>query len=181
MSALTRNPKNPNYLHPNKFQLNFSRLPNMQYFCQTVVVHGISMSEIQQATPFVDLYKPGEKAIYDLLNVTFLVDEMLKSWLEIHDWIRGMTFPTDFKEYRNLGLLSKTAGIRQAAGIAPQYSDATITILSSANNPTYRFKFYDVFPTSISSFPMSTTDSPDTAITADATFRYAYFDVAKVN
>ena len=181
MTALTRNPKNPNYLHPNKFQLNFARLPNIQYFCQTVTVPGISLSEIPQNTPFVDLYRPGEKAIYDLLNVTFLVDESLKSWLEVHDWIRAMTFPEDFKEYRNLGLLSKTSGIRQATGLPPQYSDATLTILSSANNPAYTFKFYDVFPTSLSTFVMSTTDSPDTAITADATFRYSYFDVDKVN
>jgi hypothetical protein len=180
MTALNRNPKNPNYLHPNKFQLNFARLPNIQYFCQTVTVPGISLSEIPQNTPFVDLYRPGEKAIYDLLNVTFLVDESLKSWLEVHDWIRAMTFPSDFKEYRNLGLLSKTAGIRQASGLPPQYSDATLTILSSANNPIFRFKFYDVFPTSVSTFAMSTTDSPDTAITADATFRYSYFDVDKV-
>ena len=180
MTALNRNPKNPNYLHPNKFQLNFARLPNIQYFCQTVTVPGISLSEIPQNTPFVDLYRPGEKAIYDLLNVTFLVDEALKSWLEVHDWIRAMTFPSDFKEYKNLGLLSKTAGIRQASGLPPQYSDATLTILSSANNPTFRFKFYDVFPTSVSTFAMSTTDGPDTAITADATFRYSYFDVDKV-
>jgi hypothetical protein len=117
----------------------------------------------------------------DEATETFLVDEALKSWLEVHDWIRAMTFPTDFKEYRNLGLLSKTAGIRQATGLPPQYSDATLTILSSANNPSYTFKFYDVFPTSLSTFVMSTTDSPDTAITADATFRYSYFDVAKVN
>jgi hypothetical protein len=66
MTALNRNPKNPNYLHPNKFQLNFARLPNIQYFCQTVTVPGISLSEIPQNTPFVDLYRPGEKAIYDL-------------------------------------------------------------------------------------------------------------------
>jgi hypothetical protein len=181
MTALTRNPKNPNYLHPNKFQLNFSRLPNIQYFCQTVTVPGISLSEIPQNTPFVDLYRPGEKAIYDLLNVTFLVDEALKSWLEVHDWIRGMTFPTNFKEYENLGLLSKTAGIRQESGIAPQYSDATLTLLSSANNPTYQFKFYDVFPTTLSTFVMSASDTPDTIMTADATFRYAYYNVDKLD
>ena len=74
MTALTRNPANPNYLHPNKFQLNFSRASNVQYFCQSVSVPGISMSEVPQNTPFVDLYRPGEKAIYDLLNVTFIVD-----------------------------------------------------------------------------------------------------------
>ena len=177
MTAITRNPANPNYLHPNKFQLNFSRASNVQYFCQSVSVPGISMSEVPQTTPFVDLYRPGEKAIYDLLNVTFIVDEQLKAWLEIHDWIRAMTFPTNFKEYQDLGLLSKQAGIRQELGIGAQYSDATVTILSSANNPTHRFKFYEVFPTTLSTFVMSASDTPDSIITADATFRYSYYDV----
>jgi hypothetical protein len=79
MTAINSKPSNPNFLHPNKFQLSFSRLPDMQYFCQAVSVPGISMSEVPQTTPFVDLYKPGEKAIYDLLNVTFMIDEELKA------------------------------------------------------------------------------------------------------
>lgn len=181
MTAYTRNPANPNFLHPNKFQLNFSRAPNLQYFCQSVSVPGISMSEVPQNTPFVDLYKPGEKAIYDLLNVTFIVDEELKSWLEIHDWIRAMTFPTDFKEYQNLGLLNKQTNVRAQMGLQPQYSDATITILSSANNPTHTFTFFEVFPTTLSTFVMSSSDTPDSIITADATFRYSYYNVDKVN
>ena len=109
MTAINRNPANPNFLHPNKFQLNFGRVPNIQYFCQSVSVPGISMSEILRATPFVDIYSPGEKAIYDILNVTFIVDEELKAWLEIHDWIRAMTFPTDFKEYQQLDKLNNYA------------------------------------------------------------------------
>ena len=177
MTATNRNPTNPNFLQPNKFQLNFGRSPNVRYFCQSLSVPGISLSEIPQTNPFVDVYVPGEKAIYDLLNITFVVDEELKSWLEIHDWIRAMTFPTNFKEYQDLGLLSKQSGIRQELGIGPQYSDATITILSSANNPTHRFKFYEVFPTTLSTFVMSASDTPDSIITADATFRYSYYDV----
>ena len=106
MTAITRNPSNPNFLQPNKFILTFSRLPNIQYFCQTVTVPGISMSEIPQFTPFVDAYLPGEKAIYDLLNVTFMVDENLTSWKEVHDWIRAMTFPENFDEYKNLANLN---------------------------------------------------------------------------
>ena len=179
MSALTRNPTNPNILHPNKFQLNFSRLPNMQYFCQSVSVPGISLSEVPRNTPFVDIYAPGEKAIYDLLNVTFIVDEDLKAWKEIHDWIRAMTFPTDFKEYQQLGSLNKAATNRTALGLAPQYSDCTLTLLSSANNPNYKFTFYEVFPTTLSTFVVSTSDTPDSVITADATFRYSYYNIEK--
>jgi len=178
MTALTRNPTNQNFLHPNKFTLNFSRLPNTQFFCQSVSVPGISLSEIPQNTPFVDLYRPGEKAIYDLLNVTFYIDEELQAWKEVHDWIRGMTFPTNFAEYRNLGELNKFVSSTQPS--QPQYSDAAITLLSSSNTPYYRFKFVGVFPTTLSTFIMTTTDSPENAMSADATFRYSYYDIEKL-
>lgn len=179
MTILNKNPRNTNPLQPNKFTLTFSRLPNMQYFCQSVSVPGISMSEAgPQTTPFVDLYKPGEKAIYDLLNVTFTIDEELKAWSEIHDWIRGMTFPTDFKEYRDLSKLSRTNTLNPSK--TPQYSDATITLLSSSFTPLFRFTFYDCFPTSLSTFILSTQDSPETTLTADSTFRFAYYDIDKV-
>ena len=178
MTAITRNPSNLNFLQPNKFTLNFSRAPAIQYFCQTVSIPGISLSEIPQNTPFVDVYVPGEKAIYDLLNVTFNVDEDLLGWLEIHDWIRAMTFPVEFEEYRKLGSLNKSVGFKQ--NLKPQYSDAAITILNSAQLPIYRFKYYDCFPTTLSNLVMSTTDTPDTVITADVTFRYSYFDVEKI-
>ena len=164
---------NPNYLHSNKFKLGFSRLPNVQYFCQSVSVPGISMSEAFQPTPFLDLYAPGDKAVYDVLVATFIIDEDLKTWKEIHDWIRGMTFPENFEEYKNLDKLSKYYGKPNA----PQYSDATLTLLSSNNNPIHRFKFYDVFPTSISSFIVNTQDSPENILTADVTFRFSYYDI----
>lgn len=181
MTATTRNPTNPNPLQPNKFLLTFSRAPNVQYFCQQVSVPGISMSEVPTANPFVDIYSPGDKAIYDLLNITFTVDEELKSWIEIHDWIRAMTFVKEFAEYRELPLLNKIAStqsdIREKF---PQFSDAAISLFSSSNKEYYRFKFYDVFPTTLSTFVMNTQDGPDTIITADATFRYSYYDIEKV-
>jgi len=175
MTALTRNPLNPNFLHANKFQLNFGRTPNTQYFCQSVTVPGISMSEIQSPTPFSDLYLPGEKPIYDLLNVTFLVDEEMKAWLEIYDWIRALTFPENYQEYQSLGTLNPNSLNKK-----PQYSDCTITVLTAANNPIVRFHYYEVFPTSISTVIMNASDSPDNVITADATFRYSRFDVEKI-
>jgi hypothetical protein len=128
----------------------------------------------------VDVYVPGEKAIYDLLNVTFIVDEELKGWLEIHDWIRAMTFPKEFTEYQNLGRLSRIASATKAASDKPKYSDASITILSSSNKPYFKFKYYDCFPTSLSTFIMGANDSPESTMSADATFRYSYFDVEKL-
>jgi hypothetical protein len=155
-----------------------SRTPNLQYFCQTVSLPGLSTSEIPVQNPFVELYAPGEKTIYDILNVTFIVDAEMLSWLEIHDWIRAMTFPTEYEEYQNLSNLNKFTAA--AASSLPQYCDGAVTILSASNKPYYRFNFKDLFPISLSGFVVSTTDTPDTIITADATFRFTYYNVEKL-
>ena len=178
MTAISRTPTNVNILHPNKFLLTFARMPNMQYFCQSVGIPGLSTSEIPITNPFVEIYAPGEKAIYDVLNITFFIDEQMLAWFEVHDWIRALTFPKEFEEYQRLGQLNRMASAR--AGIQPQYSDGSITILSSSNTPYYRFNFYDLFPISISSFVLNAADSPDTPMTADGTFRYSYYDVEKL-
>ena len=178
MTALNRNPSNPNMLQGNKFQLNFSRAPNLQYFCQTVTLPGLSTSEIPVQNPFVELYAPGEKAIYDTLNVTFLVDAEMTAWLEIHDWLRAMTFPTDYEEYRNLGKLNQFT--TAANSKTPQYTDGSVTILSAANKPYFKINFYDMFPIALGGFMMSATDTPETIITSDATFRFTYFNVERL-
>ena len=178
MTVLNRNPSNPNMLQPNKFTLNLSRAPNLQYFCQTVTLPGLSTSEIPVQNPFVELYAPGEKAIYDTLNITFLVDAEMTAWLEIHDWLRALTFPTDYEEYRNLGLLNKFT--TAANSKSPQYTDGAVTILSAANKPYFKINFIDMFPISLGGFMMSATDTPETVITSDATFRFTYFNVEKL-
>jgi hypothetical protein len=181
MTALTRNPNNPNPLQPNKFLLTFGRAPNVQYFCQNVTVPGISLGEAVITNPFVDLYSPGEKAIYDLLNITFIIDEELRGWLEVHDWIRAMTFPVKFEEYQKLPSLNKYQSAKNDISKKfPQFSDATVTLLSSAFKPNLVFRFHDVFPVSISSFIMNALDDSNSPITADATFRYTYYDVEKI-
>lgn len=174
-TSLQTTPINQNFLHPNKFLLNFSRLPNMQFFCQAVTVPGVSLGEIPVPTPFVEKYSPGEKAIYDILNVTFTLDEEMNTWREIHDWIRAMTFPENFEEYQQLPRLSRVSDKK-----FPQFSDATLTIFSSTYKPYFKFKFYDLFPTSLSSFVLATQDTPDNVLTADATFRFTYYDIEKL-
>lgn len=177
-TALIRNPTNPNPLQVNKYQLTFARCPNIQYFCQTVSVPGISLSEIQRNTPFVDTYIPGEKAIYDNLVITFTIDEELKSWLEIHDWIRDLTFPENFDQYKDLPNLNSYT--QRITTNKPQYSDGSLVLLSSNNKPYYEFKFIGLFPTNISAFIMNSSDGPDNILTADATFRYSYYDIKKL-
>ena len=48
------------------------------------------------------------------------------------------------------------------------------------NKPYYEFKFIGLFPTNISAFIMNSSDGPDNILTADATFRYSYYDIKKL-
>lgn len=168
-------PSNTNLLVPNKFILSFARLPNMQFFCQTVNLPGINLGIVPRTTPFVDYPVPGEKLTYDPLTVTFMVDEELASWREIHDWMRGIGFPTKFEEYQNLKTISK-----MASNPRPQYSDATLVIMNSNNTGNYRFTFVDAFPSSLAPFTMSSLTGPDVVVTADASFSFAYFNIEKI-
>lgn len=168
-------PINTSLQAPNRYQVTFNRVPNTSYFCQNLNIPGVSLGEIIRNTPFVDLYSPGEKLIYDSFNITFLLDEDLKAWLDIHDWMRALTFPEDFKEYRDLPRLSKFSNKPN-----PQFSDATVTILTSKYNANYSVKLFDCFPVSLSSIMFNSSDSAESTITADATFRFAYFNIDKL-
>jgi hypothetical protein len=186
MTALNRNPENTDLLQSTKFRLTFDRLPGITYFCQVANFPGVSLTEVIRPTPFVDLYTPGEKLIYDTFNITFFVDEDLRSWLELHDWMRGLTFPTDFKEYVGLSRTAKDA-VRKSTTIdtqflrdqlerRPQYGNAILTIYTNKNNPNIRVKFFDIFPTSLSTILFNVSDTAENIAISDATFRFAYYD-----
>jgi hypothetical protein len=178
MAAVTaRNPVNKDLLQSTKFRLNFDMIKDTTYYCQSVNLPGVSLSEVPRATPFIDLYVPGEKLVYDVLSISFLVDEDLVSWLRIHDWIRAMTFPVEFQEYANLKRMNSYAANKAANGGGPQYSDAIVTVYTNKNNPNIRIKFKDLFPTSLDSVQFNATDSAENIITATATFRFSYYNI----
>jgi len=180
MGATTRNPTNHDILQSTKFKLNMTRLPGVTYFCQTVNLPGLSLTEVIRPTPFVDLYSPGEKLIYDTLNITFLVNEDLSDWEQLHDWLRAMTFPHDFGEYANLSKLAAASAIRLGSKLPPQFTDASVTIFTNKNNPQIRLNFKDLFPTTLGGIIFSSLDSAENIITADAAFRYSYYNIERI-
>lgn len=180
MTAQTRAPKNKDLLQSTKFRVTFDRLPGTTFFCQTANFPGVSLTEIPRQTPFVDLYVPGEKLVYDTFNITFLVDEDLRAWTDIHDWIRAITFPTEFKEYLDLKRLDRVPLFRSEFEAKPQYSSAILSVYTNKNNPNFRVKFVDLFPTTLSTILFSSQDSAENIVTADATFRFSYYEYERV-
>ena len=171
MTATVRQPTNLSLLNTNKWQLSFIRVPNFVWFLQSVNLPGMSMNEVFRATPFVDTMVPGDKTQYDVLNFNFLIDEDMRSWFEIHDWIRGMTFPEKFGEYKNLLAKNKNTG--------GQYSDATLTITNNANLPNVRVKLIGCFPTMLGSLEFDQTQDASQTMVGSASFRFSYYTVER--
>jgi hypothetical protein len=181
MTKITRNPSNRDTLQSTKYKLNLARLPGVTYFCQTANLPGVSLTEIMRNTPFIDLFVPGEKIIHDTFNVTFLVDEDLRDWEQMYNWIRGLTFPKDFKEYADMGKMVEQQGLRFGNNkLPPGYTDASLTIFTNKNNANIRIEFKDVFPTTLGSIQFSALDSAENIITCDATFRFSYYEIKRL-
>jgi hypothetical protein len=176
MNALTRTPKNTNLLQPTKYLLTFDRIPTVQFFCQSANIPGINLGQAQLNTPTLDVFAPGNKISYNPFNIRFLVDETLTGWRELHNWYRSIASPESYDERKRLsGLQTKLQTKRPSA-----YSDATLTILSSLNNPILRVQFINVFPITLSDIIFDSTQSADDVISADGLFMFDYFNFVNI-
>jgi len=167
---------NTDLLQSSKFILSFPRIQLTQFFCQAVNIPGISVQNTLQTTPFSDLNIPGDKINFDIFSMEFLVDEELQSWVQVHDWIRGITFPTEFTEYKDLNKSSKFSSVSKH----PQYADADLIVQSATNQSKIKFHFVDMFPISVSGVNLDVRVGSERVLTATANFKYKRFDVIKM-
>ena len=193
-NSLTRQPTSLDYASPTQFKFQITKLPKVEYFCTSVNLPAVSISEVKQPTPFVDVPLPGTTLSYETLNMTFLVDENLENFQEIHGWIRGLGFPEDYTEYAggleagadrapsSKGSVSSEPGkVRFGAPSQQAYfSDATLIVLTSKNNPIREVRFRDVYPTSIGELQYDQQATDVQYLTATVTFNYRGYDFAGV-
>lgn len=168
MSAINRLPTNKNFLSPLGFRFDIYKTPGVNYFVQAASIPSISMGRIEQGTPFSRFKVHGDKIDFADLNITFRVDEELRNYYEIYNWIIETGKPENFQQYSNI------AGQQQGLGI---YSDATLTILSSSKNPILNVNFKNVLPVSISEVNFNTQLNDVDYIDVIATFAYDRYTI----
>jgi hypothetical protein len=173
MVILARNPQNTNLLQPTKFLMSFDRIPDTQYFCQSVNIPGINGSQIPVSSPGLDYYLAGNKITYNNLSITFLLDEEMLSWRNIHKWFRSFASPEGTSERKNL---SEIQNPNKKYEMSP-YSDASLNIITNLNNSNIRVEFYNLFPISLSDVQFDTRLSAEESMTADATFVFEYYNI----
>lgn len=155
-----------NFLANKRFDISFTRLPNVEFFVQNVSLPGVSSGFTAMPTPFATVNRSGDKLTYEDLTITIRMDENMRAFKEIHDWMVGLTKPKSFSQYNTLE--TSENGL---------YSDMSVFVLNSKGNVNLEFKYVDVFPVSITSVQFDTTGSDTTFVTCDITFKYTYFDI----
>jgi len=194
VNSLTRQPTSLDYASPTQFKFQIQKLPKVEYFCTSVNLPAVSISEVKQPTPFVDVPLPGTTLSYETLNMTFLVDENLENLQEIHGWIRGLGFPESYTEYAgglnagadrapsSQGSVSTEPGKVKFGAPSQQayFSDATLIVLTSKNNPIKEIRFRDVYPINIGELQYDQQATDVQYQMATVTFRYRGYDFANI-
>jgi len=171
-----------NYLKPNAFRLTFHNIPKVSYFCQSVSIPGLTLGATKQPTKFYDVPVVGDKLVYDNVNITFIIDDELKNWLELMGWIEGIGFPDSHQQFNDLrksgtqkSLSTKLTRWNEESGL---YSDATLNVLTAKNNVFMQISFQDMFPIGLSNIEFNATNNEINYAVATATFDYKNFEVS---
>jgi len=151
MTSLTDQPKNINPLADVQFKFEIGALPKTSFFIQSVNLPGVALEGAVISTPQLQSFSRHTGIItYDPLNVTFLIDEYLKNWQEVFQWM---------------------------VGDENKYTTAVLTILSSSMNPTMELHFKDIFPTSLSEVSFQSTTTDPIYLVATVNFNFTEYTI----
>ena len=193
-NIIDRTPSKFDYASPIQFRFKCGKLPEVEFTCQTANVPGISLGEATMATPLKDISIPGDKVSFSSLDISFLVDENLNNYKELHDWMLGLGFPNKHQQFADLqatgadrfpgatkGAIVPGVEIPVPLAEGPIYSDATLTILNSKNIAKTEIRFQNVFPTSIGSLSYDVQASDVNYLQTQASFTYINYDIVQIS
>ena len=195
-NSYSRQPTKLDYASPTQFKFSIFKLPKVEYFCTAANIPGVTLGSTSLPTPLKDVPIPGDKLDYDTLNISFLVDENLENYREIHGWLTGLGFPKDYSQYRALQSAGSdrfptttnetySSEIGQVSKQTPDdgglYSDATLFVLTSKNNSNIEIRFRDVYPIYLSGLDYNQQATDVDYLTATVTFQYKIYEFANVS
>jgi len=193
-NIIDRQPTKFDYASPIQFRFKMTKLPKVEFFVQTANIPGISLGSTTQDTPLKDIAGAGDKVNYQSLDISFLVDENLNNYKELHDWILGLGFPQSHDQFKTLqgtsddrfpGTTASTAAtgtsIKQPLDEGGIYSDATLTVLNSKNIAKTEIRFQNVYPISLGALSYDIKASDVDYLQVGASFNYMYYDIVQIS
>ena len=186
-SPMARQPDKLDYASPTQFKFGIHQLPKVEFFTVSASIPSIGLGVVTVETPFKDIPVMGDKLTYENLSITFIVDEYLENYISLHNWMRGIGFPTDRKEFRtfrdvtsNTPAGGKAPSVDLVGAAVPDkamYSDAYLMVLSNKNNPIIEIDFHNIFPVSLGALEFTQTATDVEYMTVSAEFAYEIYEI----
>lgn len=189
INALARQPTELDYADPTKFKFSITKLPKVEFFTTAANLPGINLGEAVFPTPFKQVPVMGDDLTFDNLEITFLVDEKLENYRELHQWLVGIGFPksrTQFSSFKKeesstfptpTGVTGDSRNTGTPSGVQAMFGDATLTVMTSKNNPVMEVRFSDLYPVALSGLAFNQQETDVTYLTATATFTYKLYEM----
>jgi len=153
--VISSQPANLNTARENRFRVVFRRLPNVQFWTQSVQVPPYTVNFVEQPTPYGKIPLPADVNFTEW-QLNFRLDEDFKNYRELYKWMRATTNDgsSDFYDKNSL------------------HSDATVMFTNSEGKETQLMVFQNVIPGILSGFDMNYTGAPPAEILVNASFKY---------
>jgi len=172
--------KNRNFLSPTGFKFIMDKAPKVSFFGNQINIPQMTLGVAEQPTYLRNIPLPGDKIQFEDLTLRFLVDENLDNYMEIFNWIRALGFPESLEEIYQWQ--EKDFSVKQPYKSTESFSsDATLEILTSSQNPNFKIKFQDCWPTTLSTLEFDATSEDISYFTADVSFKYTIFNITDLS
>jgi hypothetical protein len=165
-------PTNINPLSSNGFNFSISKLPEVSFFCQEVNLPSVTLPTFDMNTPLSALPFSGEILSFDDLNIQFIIDENMSNYIAVYNWMIGLGFPEDNKQFTDF-INSQDTGYSRTSR---EFSDATLQILGSNNLPVQTVKFIDILPVTLSSLNFLSTNNDVTYLVGNVSFKISRYE-----
>ena len=192
MVTVSRQPTKLDYASPTQFKFSINQLPKVEFFTTAANIPDITLADVVIPTPFKPIPVLGQNLTYGNLSLSFIVDEFLENYRELHDWLTGIGFPKDRKQFKDFRSNTSNTGTASATPVqdvgkvgktvpdAAMFSDATLTVLSNKNNPIVEVRFSNLYPVSLGALEFNQGATDVEYLTTTADFTYQLYEIVSL-
>lgn len=157
-----------NPLLRNAFKMQIDGLPRLTFSCTKCAVPAVSIGTVEQPVGRFggNVKMPGGSVTYNPLSLSFIVDENLKNYREIRDW---MEKTVSFSSYENY-----------EPNTSKHFRDLLLYTTNSARIPNLRIFFRGAFPKSLGDVDLSSMLTATEPVSVAAVFMFTTLDFETV-
>ena len=192
VDALHRQPTVFDYSQSNQFKVFLPIFPTTEWFVVRANIPSVTLGTADRFTPFVTIQMVGDHITYGDFSMTFIVDENLKNYMEMYNWVKNIGFPFEHKQFNVLerpDYGNRSGGQKynaekdtySKANDQDLYTDILVQIMTGKNNLIAQCEIYEAFPITIGAIEYSQQETDMTYATCEVGFAYSWFDVKPIS